>query len=193
LESYELARQQVRRPVHEKRLGGTKFTQMSQSGNQRDPEELLQECVKLLQEYRTGVASCGDAGVSGGRGGKGTTGESKLSSQKGLPPICKWWEEVTTGPGKRRVAGLEGQRPATDQQAPIHQSSPFKDGSVQGAIHGLTLTGTVAGKSYKLNLTPGAQSLSYPRHADQHRTDLASKYEFSPNSHWRPCSRPGLW
>jgi hypothetical protein len=61
-ESYELAKRQVERPVREMRLGGTKFTQTSHLGNRRDPEELLQECIKLLQEYGTGVGSCRDRG-----------------------------------------------------------------------------------------------------------------------------------
>ena len=71
LESYELARQQVGRPVRETRLGGTRSTR-------RNPDELLQEC---LQECRTGAENRRGVEVSRGRGGGGTTGEIKPSVQ----------------------------------------------------------------------------------------------------------------
>ena len=81
LESYELARQQAGRPVREIRLEGTKPTQ-TPPGNKRDPEDLLQECIKLLQEFRTGAANRGDTRVGGGK--------DKPSFQKRSSEVTCW-------------------------------------------------------------------------------------------------------
>ena len=56
-------------------------------------------------------------------------------------------------PGKWSVAGLEGQR---NKQAPTQQSSSFKAGLVRRTADGLTLTGTIAGKSCKLTVDTGS-------------------------------------
>ena len=74
---------------------------------------------------------------------------------KELSTDGEWWKKVTARPGKRSVAGLEGQRPASNQQAPIHPSL-FKAVSVRRAVDGLTLIGTVAGKACKLTVDTGS-------------------------------------
>ena len=58
-------------------------------------------------------------------------------------------------PGKRPVAGLAGQRPATNVDAPI-TAAIFKRGSLHCSQDGLIMSGKVAGPPYNKQLIPEA-------------------------------------